>query len=152
MGANGNNNTINDFHQRYTLKNGCWIWNTTKIKKYPQWWFDNKQVYVHRWSYEYFNGPIPQGYDVCHHCDNPCCVNPKHLFVGTRQDNINDMVSKNRQCRGSQKPTAKLNENDVIAIRNYPSYYGSNRKLAKKYQVSVGTIEQIKSNKTWRHI
>jgi hypothetical protein len=76
----------------------CWIWHGSKAGigygtiKYPP----CKQCYAHRFSYQLFNGPIPNGLDVCHSCDNPLCVNPAHLWAGTAKDNTHDSIKKGR--------------------------------------------------------
>jgi hypothetical protein len=106
-------NTIDTFHKRYNVDvNDCWIWNSAKQPtKSPNWWFNGKEQLVHRWSYQYFKGPIPQGLVVCHSCDNPHCVNPNHLFIGTQKDNIQDCIKKGRRFKkkiGSEDPTLML--------------------------------------------
>lgn len=72
---------------------------------------------AHRVSWELFHGPIPNGYDVCHACDNPPCVNPDHLFLGTRKDNMVDMRRKGRAAANERHPQAKLTDGQVAEIR-----------------------------------
>lgn len=87
---------------------GCWNW-TGKIKegRYGTIKLDRvREAYAHRVSWMLHHGPIPDGMCVCHHCDNPACVNPAHLFIGSKPDNISDMVSKSRQ-RGNMQPKTR---------------------------------------------
>ena len=79
----------------------CWEWVGAR---YPQgygrihrWGTDNRNSYTHRVAWELVNGTIPDGMCVCHHCDNPPCCNPRHLFLGTQNDNIQDSIKKGRR-------------------------------------------------------
>jgi hypothetical protein len=91
---------IDRYKERTTLNslNGCIEWNIliSKKQRYPILVINNKRVKVHRFSYEYFVGTIPDGLCVLHKCDNTICSNPDHLFLGTQKENIQDMLNKGR--------------------------------------------------------
>lgn len=113
-------------------------------------------IQAHRASYELNVGPIPDGLFVCHHCDNRACVNPAHLFLGTAQDNADDMVRKGRSPRhgkthnsGERNGRAKLTAQQVIEIRQSPMTYDQ---ISKVYGISDGAISGILSRKNWKHI
>jgi hypothetical protein len=109
-----------------------------------------KVVTAHTLAWEVANGnPVPTGMSVCHRCDHPPCCNPRHLFLGTNQDNIDDKVAKDRQLKGEAVGTSKLNEHEVRAIR---SDTGSDREVAARYGVSHRTIQSIRSGATWKHV
>ena len=84
----------------FNCKNPCWEWTASLRNKYGIFYDGNKNVKAHRWSYQTFIAEIPSGMMVCHHCDNPVCVNPKHLFVGTCKDNLQDAAKKGRIYKG----------------------------------------------------
>lgn len=83
----------------------CWVWKGSKAGAgYGVLGIDYKSVYAHRFSYELHFGPIPDNLCVLHKCDNPPCVNPDHLFLGTQLDNMDDRNRKGRTHKGPQKP------------------------------------------------
>lgn len=131
---------------------GCWLWLGARagIGNYGVIW-DGRQKRAHRVIWEMLNGPIPEGFDLCHHCDNPLCVNPSHLFLGTRSANNNDSVRKGRWNRplGENHPKHKLTNVQVLEIRESPK---SQRKIANQYGVSRSAIRQILSGKSWNHV
>lgn len=131
----------------------CWEWKNWRGKWYPTLWDGKQAVPAHRISYQIHNGPIPQGLVVMHSCDNPRCVNPAHLSVGTHRDNALDKVAKQRHRpvspHGTASGLAKLSEETVLRIR---ADEGTSKQLASQYGVSATTIWLIRNRRTWRHI
>lgn len=113
-----------------------------------------RRLRSNRWAWEKNFGPIPEGFYVCHTCDNPACINPDHLFLGTPRDNSEDMVRKGRVARqiGSTNGAAKLTEEDIPQIRALHENGLSQRKIATMFLVSQRTIGRILNHQTWRHI
>jgi len=105
---------------------------------------------AHRFSYELHFGPIPPKLFVLHSCDNPICVNPAHLRVGTPKENSRDMMERHRGVMGENHHQAKLTEVQVLSIRD--DVLSSERELGAKYGVSPATIHAVRTMKTWRHI
>jgi hypothetical protein len=138
---------------------GCWEWCASKDRGYGQLKAAGKILKAHRVAYELFIGKIPEGMFVCHTCDNPGCVNPAHLFVGTHQDNMDDMRRKGRRkgrgtkAKGEKHYLAKLTESQVREIRELYTPYGkySQSKLAEMFGVSPMTISDIINNRTWKY-
>lgn len=96
---------------------GCWEWKgNARENGYCRTTYKRKNWYVHRLSYAAFVGSIPEGFDVCHRCDNRKCCNPDHLFSGTRLANMQDAVSKGRQAKGFDLPFSKLSDSDIDEI------------------------------------
>ena len=128
----------------------CWHWSGGLGRGgYGAFWYKGKTMPAHRWSYEYFIGPIPKNKFVCHECDNPSCVNPYHLWIGGAIENVSDMVSKNRQAKGSKQGLSKLTEKQVKSIRK------DNRLqtiIAKEFGIDQTQVSNIKTKKHWRHI
>lgn len=116
------------------------------------------RTYTHRLSWEMVNGPIPEGLCVLHKCDNPPCVNPDHLFLGTRADNMKDMWSKGRgrtvgaSLPGEKHPMAIMTDAKVISMRSDRSNGVPLLELSERYGVAVPTVSMICSRKLWRHI
>lgn len=100
----------NIFLSNIIKTNSCWIWNRAlNLKGYGKLWVQlsdtsRKLIEVHRFSWMLHNGDIPDGLFVCHKCDNRACVNPDHLFLGTHQDNMDDMVKKGRSRSPGSDP------------------------------------------------
>lgn len=131
----------------------CWVWLRYKLPKgYGVFYLNNNAILAHRFSYLYHFGNLPQNLDVLHHCDNPSCVNPTHLFLGTNQDNINDKVAKGRQRKGGDIPSAKITEKEVIEIRERARNGENSSSITNDYPVSPRNIRFIIQRKTWKHI
>lgn len=135
---------------------GCWVHlNRPTGDGYPQLKVDHKPWSVHRLAWTLSYGPIPQGMRVCHHCDNPPCCNPDHLFLGTDGDNARDRNAKGRHRRvfGELNSRAKLTAAGVLAIRReYAPPAINQRTLARQYSVSRRTIADVLGRRTWQHL
>lgn len=145
-------NWPNRFWEKVRKGEGCWEWTGSKdrngygrIKSYgiPE--------LAHRISWRLTFGEITNEICVLHHCDNPSCCRPDHLFVGTHKDNSADMWAKGRgnPLRGEQHPRAKLTEDLVRIIRDSPLGY---RQLGRMYGVHHKNISQIKNRLNWKHV
>jgi hypothetical protein len=137
----------------------CWPWLRAKYRNgYGQYGHGGgRNELAHRLAFRIFNGPIPPGMDVCHTCDVRACVNPAHLFLGTRADNLRDAARKNRlsrthQKRGSAHPAAKLTEADIPVIRARIATGEAKRWVAADYGVSDCLIGLIARRRAWRHV
>lgn len=138
---------------------GCWLWTGQQASGYGVLSLGShrpKRCRAHRATYTLLVGPIPDGLHVLHRCDIPLCVNPSHLFLGTNQDNVNDMVAKRRHRSmfkrkiGDAHPQAKLSSADVVEIRRLSSEGVTKPVLAVQFGVSVHTISAIRNGRIWR--
>ena len=131
----------------------CWPWTgSLNSKGYGHFRISKRIAVAHRVSYTIHFGPIPQGLFICHRCDNPVCVNPNHLFAGTNRENVDDMLSKGRQCRGEDHQLAKLSDEKIGEIRMRWATRLTQQKLADEYGISVGALNIALYHKTWKHL
>jgi hypothetical protein len=130
--------------------NGCWLWTAgTGRDGYGKFSFGYKTIMAHRMAYELVCGEIPIGMKVLHSCDVRSCVNPRHLFLGTNDDNSKDMVRKGRQAKGERAHNVKLTAHDIVAIRECKLPQAT---TAKQYGVTQAAISLIVVRKNWKHI
>ena len=143
------------FFKRILKTDSCWIWLGSKTAAgYGRFYIGNGViVYAHRYSYELSVAHISSGLHVLHRCDNPSCVRPEHLFIGTHKDNMEDMAKKHRytlpNTRGELHGSVKLNWDKVRAIRNRKTAGESCVDLANEFGVGPATIWKICRGKLW---
>lgn len=137
----------------------CWPWKACKnAQGYGD--FHTRgmaKTKAHRFAYFLEHGKLPKALLVCHHCDNPSCCNPSHLFLGTKQDNMDDSMEKGRmqktRPRGEKHGMARLTNTDVIAIRKrYAEGNITYKELANLSGIPKGTLYHLVSRTTWTHI
>lgn len=139
------------------VKTGCWNWQGTTRGGYGRLVIGSRSdgtrrtVAAHRLAFETWNGLIPEGMEVCHHCDNRRCINPAHLFAGTRQDNIDDRERKGRNVvlKGEMNGNAKLTSVDGVNLRALRNEGVSFDKLAHTFGIAKKTAWQIANRKRW---
>jgi len=161
--------------------NGCWIWKRALNNKdinigYGICYHLGKRKLAHRASYEVFKGEVPRDLFVCHTCDNRRCINPEHLWIGTRSDNAVDAVKKGRMKpvwgrkktqeeidkiqknrtipdqKGERSPRAKLSNQQVLEIREKLSRKVKYKYISEEYGIDICSLSDIKFRRTWKHI
>lgn len=132
----------------------CWEWQGALRNGYGVLNVGGKVIYCHRLSYELHFGPLPEGCQACHHCDNRKCCNPYHLFAGTQGDNMRDMYAKGRgNNSGNERgSTPKITEEQVRAIRDLADQGVRYPDIAKIYNITVPAISLIVTRKRWKHV
>lgn len=141
---------------------GCWLWQGGHLKSgYGNFKLASYTMRLaHRVAYAIAYGPVPQGVNVLHHCDNPPCVRPDHLFLGTDADNVADMLAKGRHyasthpekaLRGERHPRTPLTWTQVCEIRErYASGAGSLSSLGREFAVTPQAIRAIVTGQSWK--
>ena len=162
------NKAIQRFHTKYKVLNrGCWEWQTGNLAGgYPKFWYIDREVYAHRFSYKTFNGNFDKSLEVCHRCNNKLCVNPEHLYVATHAQNIRDAIKDglfNPSMSGVKNPLAKLTMEQVREIREKYAWIvplGRNKsrggglptykKIGKEYGISERQATEVLKNISYR--
>lgn|SRR3954467_3819308 len=148
---------MNRFNEKWRKDDlsDCHIWTGARLPKgYGQIKLPKmrKQIYAHRLSYLIHKGEIPKRIQVCHSCDNPTCVNPEHLFLGTAKDNQQDMKAKGRSLYGERNGASKLTERDVAEIRAMYAAGTRQIKIALAYGITQFSVSRIVRRQRWNHI
>ncbi len=131
----------------------CLEWTGSLSEEYGRFYLDAKNTGVHRAVWLMLIGPIPEGMFVCHHCDNPPCVRPAHLFLGTNAENLADRDEKGRGCHGERSHLARLNAEQVTEIRRVYAAGGVTlTQLAARFGVAKPTVHHIVARRSWKHL
>ncbi len=151
------NNISKDIQDRFWGKvqfkeNGCWEWIASKSNTgYGRFRLNGKLHLPHRLVYQWVNGPIPNSLLVCHKCDNPSCVNPSHLFKGTKSQNMLDASRKNRIFRGGRPEKrigntngqTKIKDCEIKQVKDLYEYGFTGTEIAKMFEISHSQIYKI---------
>lgn len=131
----------------------CWLWTgDTTGAGYGRFKHGGHRISANRIAYALFNGETPSGMFVCHKCDNPGCVNPNHLFLGTPTDNMVDKVAKKRHAHGERTGTSILKTAEVLEIDRLLAEGASLKRVADAFGVSKRTVHKIKARQNWTHL
>lgn len=147
--------TTKRFWSKVDKTDTCWVWLASTTDGYGNFWFGPKRYKAHRFSYELEYGSVPDGLLVCHQCDNPPCVRPDHLFLGTNKDNAQDRASKGRgrDSKGENSGCNLLTEQQVREILNlYGTGDISQTELYQQFGVRQTAISAIVRGINWSHI
>lgn len=157
------------FWSRVDKSGDCWIWTGSKAHGYGRFYYGNSRKAAHRFSYELANGVVLDKEYVCHSCDNPACVNPAHLFLGSQFENMRDCAAKRRNAMqrnpershfkttvyrqiGERHGSAKLKESDVSEMFRLFNGGKKRKEIAVQFGVSPQQVCKILSGKRWSHL
>lgn len=149
---------VKRFWKYVVMSDGCWGWSGTLDEKgyaRVRTWVDDRWIprLAHRVSWELHRGPIPDGMSVLHTCDNPPCVKPEHLFLGTQLDNVRDCIAKGRRPVGEQSATAKVTEAQVIEMRQrFAAGEHNFNMFGREYGISAIEARAIILKERWKHL
>jgi hypothetical protein len=147
------NETEQRFWTHVQKTDGCWVWTGSVTGLgYGKFYHDCTSTRAHRFVWASVHGSIPPGLEVCHHCDNPPCVRPDHLFLGTHVDNMEDRDRKGRTVHGERHYRAQLTDGDVMEIRRTFARGASHKALATQLNIPIHRIANITSGRTWKHL
>lgn len=143
---------VSKFWKYVEKTNYCWNWKGgVNTQGYGKMRLSDKIFSSHRLSYIIHNGKIPKGKHILHHCDNPICVNPKHLYTGTHQQNMKDRTKRNNYNKGQNNWGSNLTWEVVGIIRELNDRPDLTQKvLAEEFLVSQNTISSIVNYKSWK--
>ena len=133
----------------------CWLWTGYRRPSGHGIFVaeNDRHVSAHAFALELQVGyPTPEGKEACHRCDNPPCVNPRHIYYGTRQENINDAWARGLVPAGSEKPSALLNEEQVLQLRTRYAEGADAKALAAEYGIKVVSLRHIVLGLKWKHV
>ncbi len=132
----------------------CWPWaGSVDSNGYGEFFYHGRTRRAHDLALSFTVGEIRhESLDTCHECDNTACCNPSHLRFDTRQSNVEDMISRDRDSRGSRHPSTKLTESEVLIIRERRALGARQKDLASDYGISAAAIVSIVHGRTWKHV
>ena len=138
------------FFEKVKKTSGCWIWIANKNKKgYGRIWVGLRNEFAHRVSFRIENGKFNSELRILHRCDNPSCVNPRHLFLGDDSINQADKAIKGRSAKGEKNGNSKLSLEDVLTIRNSKD---SNTQIAEAFGIDRTQVRNIRIRRQWKHV
>lgn len=149
------------FHNRVQKSDGCWIWvgNINPASGYGRLFYGGRNHMAHRISYELIHGPVSTELVICHKCDNPPCVNPNHLFLGTHADNVADKMRKGRWGGGPKSGQENHNSlltdeqaSEIKGLLKLPHFHGKYAQMGRAFGVDECAIHHIKSGRSWKHV
>lgn len=149
-------NDVSRFESKYVKSsNGCWEWTGATWDGYGEFWLAGTSRRAHRVSYRMYVGNIPNDMCVLHKCNNRRCVNPEHLYLGSKQDNAQDAIAAgtiNTTYKVNFSRRAKLSNDDVVCIKKMLRDHIKQWLIAWIYQVKPGTISAINTKINWSHV
>lgn len=137
------------FFAKVKVTDTCWEWLGSKWRGYGRLTVNGIPKKAHRFMWEMTHGSIPSDMHVLHSCDNPACVNPAHLFLGTHQDNMKDKIKKGRSNKGAKNGHAKLTASDVAKIKELNGSI-TQKEISQIFSVSQVQISRIVTGKRWQ--